>query len=205
MNGNIRTRVLIITGESALVPGETAADAGLQPAEQGAEPAPSPVGVRPYHNAWTLAEALSATHDVILAVPEKTGHSHRNFAVVYYTRRNIGLLAAASEVVICDRKVLDRNPFLAETSCPIPASLKNLAASDIDSVLEGGDAENHREPGKDEAGMFIWRSPSTVPDKGLRYYLARLRYHIRTDGVRGAVSRGGSLIKRKSASKEKSD
>ncbi|MFA5801776.1 MAG: hypothetical protein WC911_04790 [Thermoleophilia bacterium] len=205
MNGNVRTRVLIITGESALAPDAIAAEAGLRSLAQGAEPAPASVGVRPYHNAWTLAEALSATHDVILAVPEKTGHSHRSFAVVYYTRRNIGLLAAASEVVICDRKVLDRNPFLAETSCPIPASLKNLAAGDIDSVLEGGDAENHMEPGKDEADMFIWRSPSAVPDKGLRYYLARLRYHLRTGGARGAVSRGGSLIKRKSSGKEKSD
>lgn len=197
MNSNVRIRVLIITGEPAHGPDAIDVDAGREAAGQGVVPASGPVGAGQYHLAWTLAEALARACDVILAVPEKTGLSHPGFAVVYYTRRNIGLLASASEVVICDREVLDRNPFLNETSRPVAASLKNLAGGDIDSILAGRAAESRMESGTDEPDMFIWRSPSAVPDKGLRYYLGRLRYHLRTGGARGAVSRGGSLIKRK--------
>ncbi|MFA5808959.1 MAG: hypothetical protein WC935_01300 [Thermoleophilia bacterium] len=203
MSSNVRTRVLIITGESAHEPEAIADDTGRESAGQGVASATGSVGAGPYHRAWTLAEGLSRVCDVILAVPEKTGPSHPGFAVVYYTRRNIGLLASASEVVICDREVLESNPLLSETSLPLAASLKNLAGGDIDSVLAGRATESNMEAGPEEPDMFIWRPPSAVPDKGLRYYLGRLRYHLRTGGVRGAASRGGSLLKRKSGGKGK--
>ncbi|MFA6000885.1 MAG: hypothetical protein WC828_02075 [Thermoleophilia bacterium] len=205
MNSNVKTRVLIITGESAHERDGVAEDARCEPAAPDAAQASGPDRAGPYHRVWTLAEELSRACDVILAIPERTGFSHPDFAVVYYTRRNLGLLAGASEVVICDRPVLDRNPYLTETSRPMAASLKNLASGDIDSVLAGRANGSNMGAGPDEPDMFIWRSPSATPGKGLRYYLGRLRYHLRTGGVRGATSRAGSLIKRKSGGKEKSE
>jgi len=157
-------------------------------------------GAGPYLSIWQLAEALAADYDVILALPEKTRLSHPGFAVVYYNRRSAGLLASTSDIVICEKSVLESNPLMAETAQPVQAGLKTLLNGDIETVMAEGATEDIPQ-GSDEPVMLIWKTAAAETDKGLRYYFARLRYHISTGGARSALARGATLMKKKMGGK----
>lgn len=75
---------------------------------------------------WTLAEALSANHDVILALPELSGLSHGSFAVVYYNSRNIAMVARDSDVVISDAPALAHHQQLLNAGKPVAVDLASV-------------------------------------------------------------------------------
>lgn len=107
-----RTRVLVVAG-----------DAG-----------PNPAGSR----AWGLAEALAASHDVILALPVVTGLFHGAFTVIYYNSRNLALLARDSDAVVCEAEVAADNPSLLDQGRPVALDLDGLSPQ---SGLEGPAAQ----------------------------------------------------------------
>ncbi len=72
---------------------------------------------------WLLAESLSLEADIILALPELTRMSHPMFAVVYYNRRNIDLIARDSDAVVCDPVVIKRHPALVNTGASFAIDL----------------------------------------------------------------------------------
>ncbi|MCL6106151.1 MAG: hypothetical protein M1309_02210 [Actinobacteria bacterium] len=72
---------------------------------------------------WRLAEALAASQDVILAVPEVTRVSHRNFAVVFYNSWNIGMIARDSDATVCTASVLAACPSIIKAGTPVVADL----------------------------------------------------------------------------------
>lgn len=81
----------------------------------------------PHTRCWQLAVALAQTQDIILAVPEVTALSHPLFAVIYYNRRNVGLLAKDSDVVILDCAVLKEYPSLVDAGAPVAVDLAGVA------------------------------------------------------------------------------
>ena len=75
---------------------------------------------------WALAEALSANHDVILALPKLSGLSHGSFAVVYYSSRNIAMVARDSDVVICGTAALALHQQLLNAGKPVAVDLAGV-------------------------------------------------------------------------------
>ena len=195
MNGNTRTRLLVVSAEPARETATSVSEAARM--LDGALRA-APAGFR---SAWELAESLSGPYDVILAVPEKTLLSHPDFAVVYFNRRNIGLLAHDSEVVICPVSVIDLHPFLVQEVRPVLTGLAELKDAGLEEILAGRGAGG-KQPGSTGAQLAVWLSPGAQSHKGIRYYMGRLRHHLKTGGARGAAGQGGSLIKRKISGKE---
>lgn len=195
MNGNIRTRLLVVSAEPAR---ETATSVSEAVSMLDDALRAAPAGFR---SAWELAESLSGPYDVILAVPEKTLLSHPDFAVVYFNRRNIGLLAHDSEVVICPVSVIERHPFLVEEVQPVRVGLEELRGAGLGGILAGTGIAD-QPPGSATGELAVWRSPGAQSHKGIRYYMGRLRYHLRAGGARTAARQSGSLIKRKIDSKE---
>lgn len=126
----------------------------------------------PAGRCWELAESLSQSHDVILALPRLTDLSHRCFAVLYYNRRNIRLLAEGCDVVICDQLVLKAHPSLAEAGRPV--------ITDLDTP----------------AGELQLPPPHRV-QRGPLHYLRRLRYYLQAGGWRLVIYQARALIKRK--------
>lgn len=122
---------------------------------------------------WHLAEALSRDFDVILATPVYSAASHRSFAVVYYNRRNLGLLADASDFVVLVPETADRYAFFSEAG-----SLRSFDSESAQSGLPGlaaAVARSHPAP-----EILIWTPPP--PPGGPAHYLRRLRYHLKTGG-----------------------
>ncbi len=72
---------------------------------------------------WRLAEALAASQDVILAVPEVTPVSHRSFAVVFYNSWNIGMIVRDSDATVCAASVLAACPSIIKAGTPVAADL----------------------------------------------------------------------------------
>jgi hypothetical protein len=95
----------------------------------------------PESSGWRLAAALAKIQDVILAVPERTGLSHRDFAIVYYNRRNIALIAADSDAVVLDARTLTRLPQLIATGTPVAAGLEAVSARARPGDLPGAGLE----------------------------------------------------------------
>ena len=95
----------------------------------------------PESTGWRLAAALAKIQDVILAVPELTGLSHRDFAVVYYNRRNIALVAADSDAVILAARTLTRLPQIVATGTPVAAGLEAVSARARPGELPGAGLE----------------------------------------------------------------
>lgn len=111
---------------------------------------------------WRLAEELSGEHDVILALPATTDFAHDDFAVIYYNKRNIRLIAGGCDIVFCDEAVLDSHPTLAEAGVPVITSLE---------VPPGG----------------LTLPPVVKKSRGPLHYLKRIRYHVRTSGLRSIL------------------
>lgn len=120
-----RTRVLVVSG-----------GAGRDPAAG---------------RAWALAGALATGHDVILALPAVTGLSHPAFAIVYYNRRNLALLARDSDVVVCEAAVAIDQPFILEQGRPVALDL--VAIPPADGL-----------PGAAAADFFFCESEGQRPD-----------------------------------------
>ncbi|MHB9112167.1 MAG: hypothetical protein ACYC4D_06015 [Thermoleophilia bacterium] len=72
---------------------------------------------------WLLAESLASAHDVILALPQVSELFHKDFAVVYYNARNVGLVARDSDVVICDAAALESHVKLIDAGKPVAMDL----------------------------------------------------------------------------------
>lgn len=143
-----------------------------------------------------LAGALAPGHDVVLAVPVVGGPADRSFAVVYYNRRNLALLARDSDVVIPGPGAAEQHPELLE--------LGPVAASPLSALMEGDLGHGRRlersagtgEINADE--LFIIRPvPARPPKRGLSYYRARFRYLMRTGGPRYVAARAAAKLKRK--------
>ena len=83
----------------------------------------SPGEAEPAARCWQLAEALADFHDVILALPEVTGLSHRRFAVLYYNSRNLAMMAKDSDAVVVDAAVILNHPGVIEAGSPVAAGL----------------------------------------------------------------------------------
>lgn len=147
----------------------------ISDAGEGARPGGARSESRP---AWTLAEALSLDHDVILAVPGITKDSHPRFAVVYYNRRNIGLLASDSDLVIFGPPVLKENPFLEKVGFLAAASRQAIKKGDFEGISrlqEAGALE-----GLSSGELLVLRPvPVKVKNPGPSYFLARLRGYLR--------------------------
>ncbi len=77
---------------------------------------------------WRLAEGLAASNDVILAVPALTSLSHERFAVVYYNRRNVAMIARDSDVAVCDAAAATEQPSLPDAGKPLAVDLAGLRA-----------------------------------------------------------------------------
>lgn len=122
---------------------------------------------------WHLAESLSGDFDVILATPVYSAASHRSFAVVYYNRRNLGLLANASDFVVLVPETADRFAFFGETG-----NLRLFEREDSQGGLAGLAAAVDRSHPAPE--ILIWTPP--LPPGGPVHYLRRLRYHLKTGG-----------------------
>ncbi|MBE0429398.1 MAG: hypothetical protein IBX61_05955 [Thermoleophilia bacterium] len=150
----------------------------------------------PAGSLWDLAEALAGANDVILAIPEITQASHPGFAVVFYNRRNIKLLARDSDMAVFSHSVLATHPQLMELG-----SLKAVQARDLaQGKVVGGRplAADDIVASLDEGEMIVL-SPAARAEAnaGFAYYLERIGHHLRAGGPLRAASRGGSLIKRK--------
>jgi len=115
MMSSLTSRVLVACGQ---VP-EPVEGAGVPPAR-----------------CWSLAETLAESYDIILAVPAITELSHKRFAVVYFTGRNIRLVARDSDVVVCDAAVLAQHPHLLDSGKPLAIDLAGSRPP------EPGDDEN---------------------------------------------------------------
>lgn len=94
------------------------------------------------NRSWRLAELLSRVADIILAVPELTGLSHAGFAVVFYNRRNIGMIARDSDAVVCDPDVIKAHPFIINTGAPVAVDLGAASASLRQRELPGAAMES---------------------------------------------------------------
>lgn len=125
--------------------------------------------------AWGLAEALAASHDVVLALPAVTGLSHDAFAVIYYNSRNLALLAKDSDVVVCDAAIAGGYQSLFEQGRPVVLDLDGLSpqagledrAAQADFFICGSEAERQSWlPLLDQAGRV---NPHTLSgDESLR-------------------------------------
>lgn len=144
--------------------------------------------------AWSLAEALSRDHDVVLAVPAITQASHRMFAVVYYNRRNIALLVRDSDIVIFGPSSLAEYPFLGESGPLLAAGADSFRSGEFEgrSLDLGPDANPNLSPGE----LLVLRPDHQVAT-GIQHYLGRLRFHLRQGGIRQATRQGGASVKRK--------
>jgi len=144
---------------------------------------------------WHLAEALSPRNDVILAFPRRTGAQHADFAVIYYNQRNLGLLAADSDVVILAPGVRETNPPLISLG-----KFRVLTAGQI--LSEGLLPPGLREmpAGAEDLGagglVVLWPDAPAGPS-GAGHHWRRLRYHLQHGGILRVASRGGALIKRR--------
>ena len=127
---------------------------------------------------WAMAEALSAGHDVILAVPELTAVSHGRFAVVYYNDRNIGLLVRDSDVVIFSSAVAARHSSLIGMGTLRAAPVAALKKGNLKKTRSVGNIESPGNLGGQEYFVLLPALPRQAAP-GLFYYLARLRYHLR--------------------------
>lgn len=168
-----RKRLLVVSSED------------IAPAGSGAE------------SIWGLTEALSRENDVILAVPGISESSHPGFAVVYYNRRNLSLLARDSDAVILETAVVADHPFFKEGG--------ELLTADWDSITEGISegmmavedpaARLTGSTAAEQAGFLVWIPP--VEKRGPLHYLRRLRFHLRYGGVRHTFAYGAARIRRK--------
>ena len=95
----------------------------------------------PDSRSWLLAAALARSQDVILAVPERTVLSHRDFAVVYYNRHNVTLIAADSDAVVLDAATLVRFPLIVNAGPPVAAGLEAVSARARPGELPGAGIE----------------------------------------------------------------
>lgn len=144
------------------------------------------------NDCWRLAKDLAARHDVMLALPIITEASHPAFAVVYYNRRNISLLARDSDLVVCDQGVPADNQFFTRKGRfeeAGPADLREGWLPESDDLKAGAGSLNGK------AGYLVW-----IPFKekrGVSYYLGRARFHFETGGLWRTLSRGLHLVKRK--------
>lgn len=148
-------------------------------------------------SSWDLAQALAGHHDVILAVPEVTGASHPQFAVIYYSRRNIGLLVRDSDIAVFGRGVFAGYPTLGEMGVLKTAPAPAVRAGALDSGSPFPiDRKTLDEVAQNE--LFLLR-PSTpvAAAKGISHYINRFRRHLRQGGARQVAVRGRALIKRK--------
>lgn len=143
--------------------------------------------------AWGLAEALSRDYDVILTTPATGKASHPGFAVVYYNRRNLGLLSRDSDLVLVEAPLVNDYDFFSETG--------KLFNADWDTIIGGSLSEpallplelaGSAGPGPD---FKVWIPP--LEKKGFSYYLGRLRFHFRAGGIRRVLSRGVAAASRK--------
>lgn len=161
-----RSRVLVVT----------AADVHEQ---QGAPPP-----------AWELAETLSREYDVILTTPATGAASHPDFAVIYYNRRNLALLAGDSDLVLVEAPIVRDYDFFSGTG--------KLFNADWDSIISGNLSESallppgQRTPGDGERHFMAWAPPHEK--RGLSYYLGRVRFHMRAGGLRRVLSRGMAAV-----------
>lgn len=143
------------------------------------------------NRAWKVAEALSRSHDVILALPATTDFTHRQFAVIYYNQRNLGLIARDSDVVICDRDAARSHDFFTTSGSisPAPASL----------LLEGalGGAGPSARTREGDSDYYVWTPPEEKHRYGPSHYARRLRYYLRTGGVRFTAARALGALRRR--------
>ena len=99
---------------------------------------------------WALAEALSANHDVILALPKLSGLSHGSFAIVYYNSRNIAMVARDSDVVICDPPALALHQQLLNAGKPVAVDLAGVVVPRTGGMAtDPGDGDVTADPSKD--------------------------------------------------------
>lgn len=142
------------------------------------------------HEARDIAAALARDHDVILALPATTGFSHRDFAVIYYNRRNLGLVAKDSEAVICGREVFEANGFFNDSGRAAVASLPRLRQGVIEAIAS---PDALAATGKQ---YYIWTPPEPVAPSGIGHSLARLRFLLRQGGVRYTLRRAMAAARR---------
>lgn len=143
------------------------------------------------HEARDIALALSRDHDVILALPATTGFTHRDFAVIYYNRRNLGLVAQDSDAVVCGREIVEANRFFSDGGSIAVVSLPRLRQGMIESIgSPNGLAANGRQ-------YYVWTPPEQAAPSGAGHFLARLSYLLRQGGVRYTVRRGWAAARRR--------
>ena len=150
--------------------------------------------------AWKLAEALSKPFDVILAVPAITRSQHPDFAVVYYNRRNLALLAGDSDIVFISGKELALQPSLAglgttvaasDLSASAPGDLPGYVPPRLSSLAEVREANPGLSDMLGSGGlMVVIPEPPPPPATGLARYVGALRYHLRQGGLRRGAPPG---------------
>jgi hypothetical protein len=125
---------------------------------------------------WHLAESLARDFDVILGTPVYSQASHRSFAVVYYNRRNLGLLSRASDLVVLAPETADRYAFFSESGSLRRFNRSGPADGRLAAITEAV-ARSHPAP-----EILLWTPP--LPPGGPVYYLRRLHYHLVKGGPR---------------------
>ncbi|MHB1390846.1 MAG: hypothetical protein ACYCXF_06365 [Thermoleophilia bacterium] len=140
-------------------------------------------------SAWDLARRLSLAHDVILAVPEVTGLSHPRFAVVYYNRRNIGLLVRDSDIAVFGRGVFTDHPALREMGVLRTAPAPVLMTGNLDSgspfPVEGKTLD---EVAQDE--LFLLEPYRPAVATGISLYIKRFRRRLHWVATGRTAARG---------------
>lgn len=145
-----------------------------------------------WDDAWSMATALSRDHDVILALPATSSHTHPDFAIIYYNQRNLGLVAKDSEAVVCDSSIVAANPFFISSGSIIPADAIRLRMG----VLGGSDAALEQQEDPPE-GYYIWVPPEEKPAGASAGYMKKIRYYMHKGGVRYTVRRALASLRRR--------
>lgn len=156
------------TGERILIIGDAGEDS--DPGGAGRSPGP----------AWSLAETLSRGHDIILAVPRLTKASHPRFAVIYYNRRNIGLIARDCDIVIFSPGALEKNPSLAKTGPLVAVPAHLVKEGNFRGVLPvSGPAEPQSQSAGSGDLLVLRPLPVKIRNPWPSRFLARLRGRAR--------------------------
>lgn len=142
-----------------------------------------------WDEAWEMASALARDHDVILALPAATSHTHRDFAVIYYNQRNLGLVAKDSEAVVSSADIIAANTFFTSSGSIVTANASQLRRG----ILAGDSETTPAAPGVD--GYYIWIPAEEKPGHGPKHTIKKLRYYMHKGGIRYTARRAFTSLK----------